>query len=97
MIGLSAQDLYPVSLYMNKERVLAEDFCKLIEAWTILHTHNNKCPLKWIGKSCALKYKIIVNFISLQCIQNGVLSDFDLPRNDVINRVSRFFSSSSIL
>ena len=29
VIGLSAQDLYPVSLYMNKERGLAEDFCKL--------------------------------------------------------------------
>lgn len=38
-----------------------------------------------------------MNFIGLQCIQNGVLSDFDLPRNDVINRVIGFFSSISIL
>ena len=29
VIGISAQDLYLVSLFMNEERVLAEDFCKL--------------------------------------------------------------------
>ena len=29
MIGLSAKDLYLVSLYMNEGRVLAEDFYKL--------------------------------------------------------------------
>ena len=29
MIGWFSKDLDPVSLYMNKERVLAEDFCKL--------------------------------------------------------------------
>ena len=29
MIGWFSKDLDPVSLYMNKERGLAEDFCKL--------------------------------------------------------------------
>ena len=35
VIGLSAQDLYAVSLYMNEERGLAEDFCKLY--WVFEH------------------------------------------------------------
>ena len=34
VIGLSAQDLYPVSLYMNEESGLAEDICKL---WLYLY------------------------------------------------------------
>ena len=29
VIGCLSKDLYPVILYMNKERGLAEDFCKL--------------------------------------------------------------------
>ena len=37
VIGWLSKDLYPVSLYMNKERGEAEDFCNLCDA---VHDHH---------------------------------------------------------
>ena len=40
VIGWLSKDLYPVSLYMNKERGEAEDFCELLRC---LYFIENAC------------------------------------------------------